>query len=191
MLESEWGSVRLRRQRMLLQHVRLIRPYSGRVAIVGKKYAKWQQLTAEQQYYVLWHTDTYHMPWGEFAGEWRQYIETIQEYLPLVWEVLNEGIELKAKETNQWLQLLLDAFIPIWEEKGLDCSDQPTSLVWATYKKMALPLVMRQLLFNGWLARYGIISQRNNRYLKVTDAGKHVIQAERTANLACGLDLLD
>jgi hypothetical protein len=85
--ESEWQYLPLHRLRHSLQSLRLIRRYKNQLVIVKNRYKHFLQLPSVQQYYLLWHADTYHIEWSDYAGIWGDFMRVVQEYLPLLWSV--------------------------------------------------------------------------------------------------------
>ena len=103
-IENEWQILRLRRLRSVLQSLRLVRRYKNKLVIVKCRYKRFVQLPAIHQFYLLWHTETYHIDWSQFSAIWGDYLSVIQDYLPLLWEVSSANKPHVPHDIRQWNQ---------------------------------------------------------------------------------------
>ena len=205
-LEHEWSCVRLRRLRLLLQTLKLVRVYGGKLHVVASRYQRFLSMPLPQQYYMLWHTDVYHMPWGHFAASWAPYVDTIQEYLPLMWDIAQGTQAGQTQNVSELTYALLDLYQPLWEQEGVVGHGQSTFMT--LYEEHALPTVVTQLIVRDVFARYGLIqmheglpslirSSHNNIFdgsdvsVRWTSIGQALIEAESSGDLPCGLDMID
>lgn len=158
-LEHEWACVPLRRLRNVLQLARLVRLHQGQLKVVQARYNRWQHLTLPQQYYVLWHIDVYHVDWAHYAGQCSRYIQLMQSYLPLVWEL---GDSLDAGEVwsvQDACVTIMDAYEPLWQQERFNGQRTARQAFLNIYEQCALPAVIERLLVNDIFARYSIVEQ--------------------------------
>lgn len=180
------------RLRCLLQAVGLIRIYQGKLRVVQSRYQSFLRLPPVQQYYVLWHTEAYHVGWGKFAGMWGGYLEMIQGYLPLLWDLYSEVEAGELEDAHAWSQTTIEMFSPIWEEEN----NQPSAGILNLYQQAALPAIVEKLLLQDVLVRYGLLQPQSvghhglaNHYVW-THLGQILLFAEHHNDLPCGVDLL-
>lgn len=201
-LEHEWNYIPLRRLRALMQAVRLVRVYGGKLHVVESRYARFASLPLPQQYYVLWHTDVYHVDWEGFAGQWRQYLKVMQSYLPLIWEMTDELNEGDICSAESIVQACIEAFSPMWEQE-VEGNNQSLRHL---YQRSGLPVVLDRLLVRDILERYGLVKPEQSvdmmfrnilhpdiqeeESLRVTKAGETILRAEREEDLPCATDIL-
>lgn len=185
LFENEWSYLPLRRLRALLQAARLIRPYAGKLVAIRSRLEPFLRLPATQQFYILWHTDMYHVGWGPFAGQWEAYMESVQEYLPLLWEVIGEVRAGQMLDDYQLCLETMEAFAPLWGEvevAPVASAAHPFSL----FHRCALPVVLHSLIIKDVLLRFGLITPE----LTWTELGATLLTVERNRKLPCGLELL-
>lgn len=205
-LEHEWSCVRLRRLRLLLQSLKLVRVYGGKLHVVASRYERFLSMPLPQQYYMLWHADVYHIPWGHFAATWSPYVDTIQEYLPLLWDIMQGTQAGQMQTASELTYTLLDLYQPLWEQEGV--VEQGQSTFMTLYEEYALPSVVSQLVVRDVLVRYGLIqvheglptlirASHNNIFdgsdvsIRWTALGQTLLEAECSGDLPCGLDMVD
>jgi len=193
-VESEWAYVPMRRLRAVLQALRLVRPIKGRLVVVRSRYERFKSFPSLQQYYALWHADTYHVDWAEFAGMWGKYTRVVQDYLPLLWDV---GESLKADESvdrAEWCVSVLETFAPLWEEEGLLEIGHGQAAILPIVQQHALPTILEKFLVRDVLQRHGLatLSEEFGKLSKFTwtKIGESVFQAELSQELPCGIELL-
>lgn len=201
-LEHEWNYIPLRRLRALMQAMRLVRVYAGKLHVVESRYSRFLSLPLPQQYYVLWHTDVYHVDWEIFAGQWRQYMRVVQSYLPLIWEMTDELTEGDMCSSENIVQACIEAFSPLWEQE-VEGNNQSLRHL---YQRSGLPVVLDRLLVRDILERYGLIKPEQTvdmmfrnilhpdvyeeESLRITKAGETMLTAEREEDLPCASDIL-
>lgn len=203
-LEHEWACVQLRRLRVLLTTLRLVRVYRGQLQVVASRHKRFLDLPLPQQYYVLWHADVYHVPWGSFAAGWAPYVEVVQEYLPLLWDVSGGTRAGHAQSLTELTYALLDLYQSLWEQEGV--ADAHETFI-GIYEEYALPAVVGQLLVRDILARYGLIEiqddlpaliragtnsqfDSNDISVRWTEIGEVMLTIERSGKLPCGIEMI-
>jgi hypothetical protein len=208
-VENEWAYVPLRRLRGALQALRLLRLYKGKLVVVNSRYRRWQQLPLPQQFYAIWHVDVYHVDWAQFAGPWHRYINLMQNYLPLIWE-MGEGLEAgHTHHIHDVTKVCLEVFRPLWQQERLMLKPtaQRTRTFFDIYEQCALPAITEKLLVGDVFTRYGLLEiaddltslfhrlghpdARFEGNVRWTRVGEVILQAERHQKLPCGLALLD
>lgn len=205
-LEDEWACVPLRRLRLLLQALKLVRPYRGTLQVVTSRYRRFLSLPLPQQFYVLWHVDVYHMPWSHFTEGWEPYVDVVQEYVSLVWDVAYGTRSGHTQTVADLTWGLMDLYQTLWEQEGVAAGNHPETFL-GLYEEYALPGVVAQLVIHDVLARYGLvgvheglpalIGSGSNRMLdsgnvsvRWTDIGEAMLAAERSGHLPCGLEMM-
>lgn len=202
-VEHESALPTVHRLRVLLQSAGLVRIHQHKLKVVQSHFQSFLRLPPVQRYYVLWHTEAYHVMWNEFAGMWARPIEIVQGYLPLLWD-LHSDVEVgESEDARGWSESLIDTFLPIWEQEGI--AGEPGSSVLTMYQQAALPAVIEQLVLRDVLVRYGLLKgQASEVELLVgqrqelgiysdytwTALGKKLVQAEHANDLPCGIELL-
>ena len=205
--EHEQNCTPLLRLRLVAQGLRLVRVYNGKLQIVQSRYKRFCSLPSTHQYYAIWHTDAYHIDWTKISGMWKQYIEVVQNYLPLLWDVI-EGSdyadEFEEASASKWAENIVEVFFPLWEEEGL--FEKNPNKIMKIYQQMMLPHVIGQLVVKDLLLRYGCIQQEAgplellgdrrgaitmSRTIELTNLGKTLIKCEKEEDLPCGVELLD
>lgn len=204
-VENEWGNPCVRRLRATLQAARLVRPWQGKLIVVRSRYRRWLSASPVVQFYVLWHTETYHVAWDKFAGQWNSFIHVIQDYLPLLWDLaVQAGPKTESNELD-WCAQVVDAYEPLWSEQGLLSDTLRVPSLFSLFQRSALPSVLNTLIVQDLFARYGLInnslselpfrnvlpiSLRHPTAFHWTPLGATLLEAERTCDLPCGLQLL-
>lgn len=202
-VENEWSCVTLRRLRALLQTLRLVRVYQGKLVLVRSRYERFVRLPPTLQFYTLWHADVYHLDWAQFASQWAPYVRLIQNYLPLLWDV-EDGIEEgELDNIHDVTSEIIAIYRPLWQQEGLlNMSTHRT--FFDVYEQSALPAVLERLLLCDIMARYGLIRTgyslvgvdsshsllMESGDFTWTEVGEVLLSAERSQNLPCGMDLL-
>ncbi|GEM_PF-2432992 len=192
-VESEWAHLPLRRLRAVLQALRLVRPVKGKLVVVRSRYERFRHFPATQQFYVLWHADTYHVDWGEFTGMWGRYTRVVQDYLPLLWD-LGEHVQAHdVLDRQAWGVDVLETFLPLWEEEGLLEIGHGQAAILPIVQQHALPAILEKFLIIDMLQRHGLLTQEvtgGQPTLRWTTIGAKLFSAELTQELPCGLELL-
>jgi hypothetical protein len=205
--EHEWGYVPLRRLRAVLQALRLVRIYKDQLVVVKSRYDRFQKLPLPQQFYMLWHVDVYHIDWADYAGGWRPYIQVLQGYLPLIWDLHEESEEGSVQNIHDMTHILMEAFEPIWEQESIAGAAVGHRTFFDVYTQCALPAIAERLLIGDIFMRYGLVEQEasvhsffhhspvslmeNDGDVCWSRIGSAMIRAERGQELPCGMELLD
>lgn len=188
------------RLRQTLQSLGLARLYRGELRVVKTNVKRFLELPRVQQFYMLWHADVYHVNWTAFAPTWHRYIELIQGYLPLLWDMHHEVEAGMEEDSRVWIEDAADVFLPLWEQEGLLQNHHHTIVT--LYRDMTVPAAMKKIIFDDLFVRYHLVEPQYDRItalLKGADAehnfvwtslGEKIMYAERTSDLPCGLDLL-
>jgi len=188
-LETEWHLLPLRRLRETLQALRLVRRYSNKLIVVKSRYERFLGLPTIQQFYLLWHTEAYHIDWGQFSGLWEEYLRALQEFLPTLWEISYEAEANVPYSLRQWNQEIWDTFLPIWEQAGLlDKKHNETTLL-ASFRLHSLPTAITQVIMKDLFERYGLVCGEGEVFVW-SDLGIKIIEAERDQKLPCSLDII-
>ncbi len=202
-VEHEWAIVPVRRLRELLQTLGLARVWQGKLMPVRSRVNLFLKFPLAQQFYALWHADVYHVNWGSFAPAWQSYIDLIQGYLPLLWDIHADVETDLLEEPTDWAVSMLEAFTPLWEQEGLMRS-RPSGNVLHMYRELALPTIIKKLVFDDIFLRYGLLTPQYDpltalikqgddttaSYYTWTSVGEKILQAERDSDLPCGIELL-
>ncbi len=188
-LETEWRLLPLRRLRATLQTLRLVRRYDNQLVIVKSRYQRFLDLPTTQQFYLLWHTDAYHVDWGQFSGLWEDYLRTLQEFLPTLWELSSEAEANFPYNLRQWNQDIWDIFLPIWEQAGLLDKKHNESSLLTSFRLHSLPTAITQVIMKDLLERYGLVCGEGEVFVW-SDLGIKIIVAERDQKLPCSLDII-
>lgn len=205
--ESEWSCLPVRRLKAVLQALRLIRVYQGRLITVRSRYQRFLQLPPLQQFYILWHADAYHVDWSEFAGQWHRYLHVLQDYLPLLWDLNQDAAQEAREESHAWCADIMKVFLPIWEQEGLFTVNTGHEVLMSIFQQCLLPSVLEKVLVFDLLAHYSLITMRDSDYpvsfnshehppavsneFTWTGVGEVLIRAERSSELPCSLTLLE
>ena len=202
-IEHEWTLMPVRRLRMLLQTMGLIRVWQGKLTLVRSRTNLFMRFPAAQQFYALWHTDTYHLEWGLFAPAWQRYLNLIQGYLPMLWEIHSDVEEGLIEDATDWTAYTMDAFTPLWEQEGLLKGAGGGNLL-HLYRELSLPAIIKKLGFDDIFVRYGLLlphydaplgaliksSEPPPSHYQWTSIAAKIIHAEHTSDLPCGIELL-
>lgn len=204
-LEHEWACVDLRRLRLLLQTLRLVRVYQGKMHVVASRYERFLNLPLPQQFYILWHADVYHVPWSQFAAGWAPYMNLTQEYLPLLWDAARDTRAGQSQSITEITYALVELYQPLWDQEGIAEDHQRTFI--GMYEEYALPAIMGQLLIHDILARFGLIEiqenlsamvragrnslfDTNDSIVQWTEIGEVMLNTERSGELPCGIEMI-
>ncbi|MBI1833234.1 MAG: hypothetical protein HYR90_00185 [Candidatus Andersenbacteria bacterium] len=204
--EHEWGCPRLSRLRLVLNTLKLTRVYQGKLTVVKSRHERFDDLPYPQRFYVLWHADVYHVRWGGFASAWSQYLDVVQEYLPLIWDLARGTRAGQVQTTTDISFALLDGYQGLWEQSGLLSGEDGPQTLLDLYHESALPVVMEQLLIRDVLARYGLIEAAEGlpalvrggmggfsgpaSVVRWTNIGETLLSLERSGDLPCGMELI-
>lgn len=202
-VEHEWALVPVRRMRELLQTLGLARIWQGKLMPVRSKTSLFLKFPLAQQFYTLWHADVYHVNWGNFAPAWQSYIDLIQGYLPLLWDIHTDVEADLLEEPTDWTVNILEAFTPLWENEGL-LHTKSNGNILHMYRELALPTVLKKLIFDDVFLRYGLLTPQYDplsalirqgddtiaSFYTWTSVGEKILQAERESDLPCGIELL-
>lgn len=203
--ENEWSYLILRRMRALLQALRLIRIYRGKLVVNRGRYERFLSLPLPQQYYVLWHGDVYHVDWSAFAGRWAPYVHLMQDSLPLIWEVSSDLVHSRIDRAHDIVRAYMDLFEPLWQEdRG---KERKGKTFMSMYERCALPAIIEKLLVSDIFVRHGLIevvdairiflgrssgqAMLDNDVTRWTSIAHPLIVAEQSQKLPCVVDLLD
>lgn len=188
-LEHEWGYPIMRRVRAVLQLLRLVRRVKDKLYVVNSRHERFVALPAIQQFYLLWHVDTYHLDWAVYAGMWSPYIRVVQEYLPLLWE-LADGVTIEMpQDITHWGMHLWEAYYPLWEQEGLLSARNNKNTVLSLIQRHYLPAALTTVLLRDLLGRYGLVLMEGEFFMW-TELGTTLLSAERNQEIPCGLELL-
>ncbi len=206
-VEHEWAYVAIRRLRAVLQLVRLLRVYKGKLTVVQSRHARFTQLPPPQQFYAIWHADVYHIDWGQFAGAWHRYIRLMQNYLPLVWEMSDGVEEGQTHHVHDVTRVCMEVFRPLWQQEQIAARPSSRRTFFDIYEQCALPAIAEKLLVGDIFTRYGLIQIEDDLVslfhrlshpethfdgnVRWTRVGEVMLKAEREQKLPCGLALLD
>ena len=194
-VESEWGNLTVRRLRAVLQVARLVRALKGKLVPVQSRVKRFRSLPAAQQYYILWHADTYHVDWTRFAGLWEQYMQGVQEYLPLLWEAIDGAVAKRVEDRATWAVQVLEAFTPLWDDEGLLDVRPGHAVALKIVQQHALPTIVDRFLLRDLFERHGLVtlSEEFGMISKFTwtTVGEKMVAAEASQTLPCGIELLD
>jgi len=192
---------------------------SGQLTVVRSRHDRFRQLPLIQQFYILWHTDVYHVDWSDYAGQWARYVYLIQNYLPLVWE-MQENVSAGSRDNvHDLTNLITEVFYPLWQQEGLLRGGPTPTTFFELYEQSALPAVIAKLFIQDILVRYGLINITQDLArlfgaparsavpasghipLKPTPpkqgeftwtpVGHALLPAEKNQDLPCGIELLD
>lgn len=188
-LENEWQCLPLRRLRTTLQALRLLRRQGHTLTPIRARYQRFIELPVIQQYYLLWHTEVYHVNWAPFAGLWGNYMTVIQECLPILWDLCEGTLPDVPYDIRQWNQHMWDTFAPLWAQEGLLERERGESALLTFVRTHSLPTAVTQVVMRDLFERYGLIIGEGEFYLWTT-LGTELTSAERTQELPCALDLL-
>ena len=187
--ESEWQYLPLHRLRNSLQSLRLVRRYKNRLVIVKSRYKRYLELPTVQQYYLLWHADTYHIEWANYAGIWGDFMRVIQEYLPLLWSTCEGKEPDLAIDVRQWNKEVLQAFQSLWQQEGLLDQQPPRLALLSLVRFQSLPTALTQVILKDLFVRFGLIYGEGTLFA-YTKPGLQLLTAEHDQNLPCNIDLL-
>lgn len=180
----------LERLRATLEAAHIVRPYRGHLQVVRSHLHRYLSLPRSYQLYVLWHADVYHVAWANFAPDWHEYISSLQDYLPLLWDITAETVTDTAVDKHAWCLSLMEAFVPIWNQNGLLTSPPGRWSLLSLLHHFPLPAVVNQLVINDLFARYGLIQFESDGNFVWTPLGRTLLAAEREHSIPCGLELI-
>ncbi len=205
---SEKGLQTLNHIRAVLQEASLIRIYKGELRVVKTRYEKFINLPLPQQFYILWHTNMYHVQWGSFAAQWGRYIHTVQQYLPLAWKMLPDIQEGTIGNANEFARMVVEGCYPLWQQEGLFSQGNQKIVFSDMYKQSMLYPIIESLLIEHVLMRYGLIDTSKKIHEKCgaiscdiiatvedgnfewTSIGSALLQAEKEQNIPCAGSML-
>ena len=187
--ESEWQYLPLHRLRNSLQSLRLVRRYKNQLVIVKSRYARFLELPTVQQYYLLWHADTYHIDWSDYAGVWGDFMRIVQEYLPLLWGVSQDKEPDLSIDIRQWNKEVLESFQSPWQQEGLLDQQPPQTALLSLVRFQSLPTALTQVVLKDLFVRFGIIYGEGTLFA-YTKPGLQLLHAEHNQDLPFNLDLL-
>lgn len=187
--ESEWQYLPLHRLRNSLKSLRLIRRYNNQLVIVKSRYSRFLELPSVQQYYLLWHADTYHIEWSDYAGIWGDFMRVVQEYLPLLWGACQNKESDLAIDIRQWNKEILETFQPLWQQEGLLDQQPSQSALLSFVRFQSLPTALTQVILKDLFVRFGLIYGEGTIFA-YTAPGLQLLNAEHNQDLPCNLDLL-
>ena len=190
LLARDASSDSLYRTLEVFNDLRLMRLYKGELRVVQTRCSRFRSLPYPVQFYLLWHADMYHVPWSTFSDTWEQYVDVIQQYIPLVWEMSAEREQGDVDRVHEFTHLLLGAYYPLWQqEQVLDHGDHFGFL--SMYEQSALCSIIETVVIHGALGRYGLISAAGSPHeFAWTPLGIAMLEAERTKDLPCASDIL-
>jgi len=189
-LENEWQYLPLRRLRTSLQSLRLIRRYKNQLVIVKSRYQQFMSLPLVHQYYLLWHADTYHVEWGDYAGIWGDYLRIVQEYLPLLWSISQRDTPDMAIDVRHWNKEMIESFYPLWQQAGLlDRQTNQTALL-SLVRLQSLPTALTQVIIKDLFARFGLIYGQGTVF-SYHQLGVNLLTLEHLEELPCNVELWD
>ncbi len=188
-IESEWQYLPLRRMRAVLQALRLVRRSGENLVLVKSRYQRWQKLPVTHQYYLLWHAETYHIDWSQYASIWGDYLKVVQEYLPVLWGLSANSTQDLPHDLRQWNQYLWESFYPWWYQAGLLERQVENSALFGLLRVHSLPTALTQVILRDLFERYGLVNC-DGFLFAYTGLGVKLLAAERSEELPCALDLL-
>ncbi|MFH1354503.1 MAG: hypothetical protein ABIH36_04475 [bacterium] len=188
-LENEWQYLSLRRLRDVLQILKLVRRVKDKLVPVKSRYQRFISLPAIHQFYLLWHTEAYHIDWAQFAGIWGEYLRVIQEFLPLLWDLSKDAAADIPRDIREWNQDVWEAFSPLWEQEGLLERPSGRTALFSLVRVQSLPTALTQVILRDLLERYNLIVGEGDLYAWST-LGVKLTAAERTQELPCALELI-
>lgn len=181
----------LERLRATLEAAHLVRPYRGQLQVVRSHLQRFLSLPRSYQFYVLWHTDVYHVHWAASTPDWHDYVNAIQDYLPLLWDIAYNSLSPAGSvDKHDWCVGVMESFMPLWNQHGLVTAAHGRWSLISLFHQCTLPSVLNQLLINDLFARYGLIQFESDGNFVWTPLGKTIIAAEREHSVPCGLELL-
>lgn len=166
-LKNEWEVPTLYRLHICLEAAGLLYPGQSRLHVDRRRVKRFLQLPRSYQLYVLWHVDTQHVCWGNFAPDWHYELFIMQENLDWIWE------------SNQ----------DITAGTPIDKTDWCLSVA-EMYGNLFLPPVVNQIILNDLFARYGLIQFESDGNFSWTQLGVALLETEYNQTLPCGLELL-
>lgn len=187
--ENEWQYLLLHRLRSTLESLRLVRRYRDQLILVKSRYQKFNSLPTVQQYYLLWHAEAYHTNWSEYSGAWGDYLQIVQEYLPLLWNVSIDKEAGHISDVRQWNQEVIENFYPIWQQEGLLEQQASPNALLTMVRFQSLPTALTQVIIKDLLGRYGMIYGEGMAFA-YTSAGIKQLTAEYNQDLPCHIEVL-
>ena len=179
--------MRVRRTCAIVEELRLIREVKHTVQVVKSRFARFQALPLSSQYYLIWHIDMYHLDWKEYMGNLRSHMAVFQQYLPMIWEMLEHTSCGQTHSVDEFAWHVVRAFRPLWQQEN----------ALGLYEQSALQSMVDQWLIGNVFARYGLIEYGEStndsvpRSFAWTRAGVALLHSERTIKLPCAIDVLE
>lgn len=180
-------SMNVRRACGILEELRLIRIVKNEVRVVKSRYNRFQALPLSAQYYLVWHIDMYHLDWKEYAHAMQPHLAVFQQYLPMIWELLEHASVGQTHSIDEFSWHVVRAFRPLWQQ------DNALGL----YEQSALHTMISQWLVDKVFLRYGLVDQVDTdtegfpRSFMWNRAGITLLHSERTSKLPCAIDVLE
>lgn len=180
-------SMNVRRACAIAEELRLIRIMKNEVLVVKSRYKRFQALPLSAQYYLVWHIDMYHLDWKEYAYEMQSHLAVFQQYLPMIWELLERISVGQTHTVDEFAWHVVRAFRPLWQQEhavGL-------------YEQSALHGMVSHWLVDKVFTRYGLIDHINTdtegipRSFIWNRAGITLLHSERVSKLPCAIDVLE
>lgn len=176
----EHDPLHVRRVCALLEELRLVRPYKGQVRVIESRYKEFQALPIPSQYYMLWHTDMYHLDWKEYFHDWGAHLVVFQQYLPMVWEMLSRIQGGESASMDELTSKIVRSFKPMWQQE----------LSLGLYEQSLLQGALEVWLLEKVFVRYGFIMPGTPRIFVWTDTAQKMLDLERNGKLPCSTEVL-
>ncbi len=179
--------LRVRRTCAILEELRLIREVKHEIHVVKSRFSRFQSLPLSAQYYLLWHIDMYHLDWKEYVGNLQPHMAVFQQYLPMIWEMLEYTACGQTHSVDEFAWHIVRAFRPLWQQEN----------ALGLYEQSALQSMVDQWLIGNVFARYGLIEYGESPHTSAprsftwTRAGVSLLHSERTIKLPCAIDVLE
>lgn len=179
----------IRRMLALLEELHLVRMYREQVQVVRSRRKLFESLPITGQFYLLWHSDMYHMEWRQFDERYGGYLSIFQQYLPMVWEMFTHRHEGTVERIDEVTWQIARAFRPLWQQQNGMFAMGRGSMI-GLYEQSLLEQMIETHLLQKSLARYGLITYEDDISFSWTAAGESLLNAEREGSLPCTADLL-
>ena len=180
----------VRRVCAMLEELRLVRAYKGRICAVASRNKAFQAMPLPTQYYLLWHVDMYHLDWREYFPQLEPHVSVFQQYLPMVWEILSHTQIAHDQSVDELTWRIVRAFRPMWQQEIGTGDVLALKPALGLYEQSVLQGMVEKWLVSGVLKRYGLIAQSGLGSMQWTNAGKLLLGLERTTKLPCSTDVL-
>ena len=178
-------SMNVRRVSAIVEELRLVRIVKNEVRVVKSRYNRFQALPLSAQYYMVWHIDMYHLDWKEYAYGMQSHLAVFQQYLPMIWELLEHASVGQAHSVDEFAWHIVRAFRPLWQQEN----------ALGAYEQSALHSMINEWLVDKVFARYGLVDRMDiegsPRAFMWNRAGITLLHSERTIKLPCAIDVLE